>query len=77
MLIFRDVNDLKKKITSGATFEPKYSEHDNDHHIYCQVFNFYNNDDNNEVLINNQHNDNKADTHNIHHCVFTILPLDL
>ena len=44
----------------GATFEPEYCEHDNDHHFYCQVFNFDNNDDNNEVLINNQH-DNYED----------------
>ena len=30
----------KKEITLGATFEPEYCEHDNDHHIYCQVVNF-------------------------------------
>ena len=30
----------KKNITLGPTFEPEYCEHDNDHHIYCQVFNF-------------------------------------
>ena len=44
-----------KNITLGATFEPEYCEYDNDYHIYCQVLNFHNNDDNNEVLINNQH----------------------
>ena len=77
MLIFHDMNDLKKKITSGATFEPEYCEHDNYYHIYCQVLHFLHNGGNDAVLINNQHNDNKDDNHNIHHCVCAILPKPL